>query len=109
MNILLPKEITYALETIQQAGFEAFIVGGCVRDVLIGREVHDFDITTNTLPPQILQLFSSFTVLETGIKHGTLTVVINHMPIEITTYRIDGTYTDYRRPEIGRASCRERV
>ncbi|RBP65932.1 tRNA nucleotidyltransferase (CCA-adding enzyme) [Alkalibaculum bacchi] len=99
MNILLPKEITYALETIQQAGFEAFIVGGCVRDIFIGREVHDFDITTNALPSQILQLFSSFTVLETGIKHGTLTVVINHMPIEITTYRIDGTYTDHRRPD----------
>ncbi len=99
MNIPLPKEITYLLETIQCGGFEAFIVGGCIRDVLIAREVHDFDITTNALPPQILQLFSSFTVLETGIKHGTLTVVINHMPIEITTYRIDGTYTDHRRPD----------
>lgn len=99
MKITLPPEITYALETIHQGGFEAFIVGGCVRDALIGRKIHDFDITTNALPPQILQLFSCFTTIETGVKHGTVTVVINHMPIEITTYRIEGTYTDYRRPD----------
>lgn len=99
MNIQLPPEITYALERIQQAGFEAFIVGGCVRDALIGIDIHDYDITTSALPSQILQLFSSFTVIQTGLKHGTITVIINYMPIEITTYRIDGAYTDHRHPD----------
>ncbi len=99
MKITLPPEIEYALQTIYCSGFEAFIVGGCVRDALIGREIHDFDITTSALPPQISRLFSHFPVIETGIEHGTVTVIINHMPIEITTYRIDGTYTDHRRPD----------
>lgn len=99
MNIQLPPEITYALERIQQAGFEAFIVGGCVRDALLGRDIHDYDITTSALPSQVLQLFSSFTLIQTGLTHGTITVIINHMPIEITTYRIDGAYTDHRHPD----------
>ena len=95
----LPKRILTALEKLACAGFEAFVVGGSVRDIIMGKTPADYDITTNALPEQTVEVFKNYRVIETGIKHGTVTVVIDNDNIEITTYRIDGKYKDNRRPE----------
>ena len=95
----LPKQVTQAIEKLNDAGFECFAVGGCVRDMLRGAIPHDWDLTTNARPHQMQQCFQGYHVIETGLQHGTLTVMIDHMPLEITTYRIDGDYTDHRRPD----------
>jgi len=85
------------LHTLESAGFKAFVVGGCVRDMLRGITPKDWDITTSALPAQVKILFPR--TFDTGIDHGTVTVVQNRQPFEVTTYRIDGTYTDARRPD----------
>lgn len=87
------------LGQLNDCGYEAYLVGGCVRDALLGRECHDTDITTNALPEQITAAFTDCTVVPTGIKHGTVTVIFEDEPVEITTFRIDGSYTDFRRPD----------
>lgn len=92
------------LKRLNSAGFEAYLVGGCVRDALLGRECHDTDVTTNALPEEIMSVFSGCTVVPTGLKHGTVTVIIGGEPTEITTYRIDGSYSDFRRPDFVRFS-----
>jgi len=94
----IPPPIMRALNILEENSFEGYLVGGCVRDALLGSEPKDFDITTDALPHQTAECFSAYKVIETGIKHGTVTVMIEHTPIEITTYRIDGEYTDNRRP-----------
>ena len=99
MNITLPSAIEYVLSTLENNGYECFIVGGCVRDFLMGKTPHDYDVTTSATPEQIKECFKCHKVIETGIKHGTITVVINGENIEITTYRIDGDYKDNRHPE----------
>lgn len=99
LHITPPAPVREALDTLCGAGFEAYIVGGCVRDALRGAKPHDWDCTTNAKPEQICACFRDFHVIETGLQHGTVTVVIDHMPIEITTYRIDGVYADHRRPD----------
>ena len=99
IQITPPAPVQTALDLLCAAGFEAFVVGGCVRDALRGAEPHDWDCTTNAKPDQICACFRDFHVIETGLQHGTVTVVIEHMPIEITTYRIDGVYADHRRPD----------
>ena len=99
LHITPPAPVREALDTLCGAGFEAYIVGGCVRDALRGAEPHDWDCTTNAKSEQICACFHDFHVIETGLQHGTVTVVIDHMPIEITTYRIDGVYADHRRPD----------
>lgn len=99
LHITPPAPVQQALNTLNAAGYEAYIVGGCVRDALRGAEPHDWDCTTNAKPEQICACFRDFHVIETGLQHGTVTVVIGHMPIEITTYRIDGVYADHRRPD----------
>lgn len=88
-----------ALELLHKRGHEAYIVGGSVRDMLMGAEVNDFDITTSAAPDEMKLAFSGHTVIETGIKHGTLTLLYEKEPIEVTTYRIDGDYKDSRHPE----------
>ncbi|MDO4863031.1 MAG: CCA tRNA nucleotidyltransferase [Ruminococcus sp.] len=93
------KEYAYLLKKLESAGFEAYIVGGCVRDALLGREVNDCDITTSAIPEQIMGVFSELKVAPTGLKHGTVTVIYNDMPFEVTTFRVDGSYTDSRRPD----------
>ena len=98
-QITPPAPVQTALDMLCAAGFEAFIVGGCVRDALRGAEPHDWDCTTNAKPQEICACFRDFHVIETGLQHGTVTVVIAHHPIEITTYRIDGVYADHRRPD----------
>ncbi len=87
------------LQVLEEAGFEAYAVGGCVRDALRGVQPHDFDLTTNATPDQMLQVFSAYRVHKTGLQHGTLTVMQGSHPIEITTYRTDGVYTDARHPD----------
>lgn len=95
----LPPHARTALSVLEQNGYEAYIVGGCVRDSLLGLTPLDYDITTNALPQQVLAAFCAFHTIETGIKHGTVTVLIDNQPVEITTFRIDGDYRDNRRPE----------
>lgn len=95
----IPQNILYILDKLEQAGYEAFIVGGCVRDGLMGAAPNDFDVTTSALPEETMQVFSDHKVIETGIKHGTVTVLCEGEPIEITTYRIDGEYADGRHPD----------
>ena len=87
------------LGRLNDCGYEAYLVGGCVRDALLGRECHDTDITTNALPEQITAAFTDCTVVPTGIKHGTVTVIFEDEPVEITTFRSDGTYSDHRKPD----------
>ncbi len=95
----IPQAVSFLLNQLTQAGYSAWAVGGCVRDALLGRTPHDWDICTSALPEEIREVFSACHLVETGLKHGTLTVVLNHVPYEITTYRLDGTYTDHRHPD----------
>lgn len=95
--LILPPKIEYVIETLQKNGYEAYAVGGCVRDMLTGKTPHDFDITTDALPEDIIRIFEK--TVPTGIKHGTVTVISGGVPVETTTYRTEGKYTDHRRPE----------
>jgi len=96
----LPPQVNTAFDLLEAAGYEAFLVGGAVRDyVRDNSPAKDWDITTNALPEQVEEVFAGFHLIETGLKHGTVTVVIDHEPLEITTYRIDGDYTDHRHPD----------
>ena len=97
MNV--PVYIEKVLEVLYKNGFEGYLVGGCVRDALMGKIPHDYDLTTNALPHEIINCFEGYRVIETGIKHGTVTVVSDGENVEITTYRIDGAYKDNRHPE----------
>lgn len=95
----LPNYATKVIDTLENAGYEAYIVGGCVRDMLIGKDINDIDITTNALPNQMKEVFSNFSTFDTGLKHGTLTVVVDKEPVEVTTFRIDKGYSDGRHPD----------
>lgn len=95
--LFLPSDTEYIIETLQKNGYEAYAVGGCVRDMLNGDTPHDFDITTSAEPETVMSLFEK--TVPTGIKHGTVTVIINGVPNEVTTYRTDGEYRDHRRPD----------
>ncbi len=98
-DICAPEQVKTALRRLHASGFEAFAVGGCVRDCLLGKTPYDWDITTSARPEETEQVFSDFRILETGMKHGTVTVLLDGTALEITTYRIDGVYLDARRPE----------
>ena len=95
----LPVPVAALLNRLKEAGFSAYAVGGCVRDSLLGLKPHDWDICTSALPEQMQQVFQDFRTVETGLKHGTLTVIVNHEPYEVTTFRVDGDYTDHRHPD----------
>ncbi len=99
MTFHIPSPVGRALSLLEAAGCEAYLVGGCVRDTLRGEVPKDFDMTTSALPEEVLSVFREFRTVETGLRHGTVTVLIGEMPIEITTYRVDGDYIDHRRPE----------
>lgn len=99
MEFKISKSAKTALDILHGNGYEAYIVGGSVRDMYLENDAHDFDITTNALPDITKELFKSYTVVETGIKHGTVTAVIDRENIEITTYRQEGEYTDSRHPD----------
>ena len=92
-----PISVMKIIETLEQAGFQAYAVGGCVRDSLLGRNPSDWDITTSARPEQVKALFSH--TIDTGIRHGTVTVMLEHVGYEVTTYRIDGEYEDSRHPK----------
>ena len=95
----IPENIIYVLDTLTAKGFEAYMVGGCVRDMIMGKIPSDFDITTNALPEDIIKCFPDKNCVLSGMKHGTVAPIINHEAVEITTYRIDGEYKDSRHPE----------
>ena len=97
VRIALPNPVKRIISTLNKAGFEASAVGGCVRDSLLKREPQDWDITTNARPEEVKQLFRR--TVDTGIQHGTVTVMVGKEGYEVTTYRIDGVYTDARHPE----------
>lgn len=97
--LFLPPQVEFALNKLTAAGYEAYIVGGCVRDILRGESPSDYDITTSAEPQQTVEVFAGERIIETGLKHGTVTLLKEGMPLEITTYRIDGGYTDNRRPD----------
>ena len=93
------KASVTVLERLEDSGHKAYLVGGCLRDMMMGRQPHDFDIATSAEPETVMSIFSDFEVIPTGIKHGTVTVMIDGEPIEITTFRKDSDYSDGRRPD----------
>ena len=96
LKIEVPGPVKKILDTLKAHGYEAYIVGGCVRDALLGRVPEDWDITTSALPPEVKELFRS--TVDTGIQHGTVMVILEGAGYEVTTYRIDGPYMDSRHP-----------
>ena len=99
MTIILPDNVAYILNTLNANNFEAYIVGGCVRDSILGLTPQDWDITTNATPDEIMLCFKNHKLITAGVKHGTVGVIIDKSVYEITTFRIDGDYTDNRHPE----------
>lgn len=95
----LPSNVEYVLSKLKENGYQAYVVGGAVRDFLMGKTPHDYDLTSDALPSQISDVFKEFYQEHSGEKHGTIRVIIDHKPIEITTFRCDEGYTDYRRPD----------
>ncbi len=98
-KINIPHNANTIIHALQDNCHTAYIVGGCVRDSIMGRNPHDWDICTSATPTQMLEIFKGYRVIETGLKHGTITIVIDGEQYECTTYRIDGEYTDSRRPD----------
>ena len=97
IKIEMPQAVREIIETLESAGYEAFAVGGCVRDAVLGRIPADWDITTSAMPEEVKALFAR--TIDTGIQHGTVTVMVDHVGYEVTTYRIDGEYEDARHPK----------
>ena len=95
----IPQNAKLIIHRLQNAGFEAFAVGGCVRDSLLGFTPHDWDICTSAKPEQIKACFEDFNTIDIGIKHGTVAIIVDKEPFEVTTYRVDGEYRDNRHPE----------
>lgn len=95
----IPNKVDKILRMLGREGFDAYVVGGCVRDILMGRKPSDWDITTSATPEETKKCFSGYKTVETGIKHGTVTVLIDGEPFEITTFRSDGAYSDGRHPD----------
>ena len=97
LKIEIPQGAVWVLDKLQAAGYEAYVVGGCVRDSLLGRSPDDWDITTSARPQETKKLFRR--TVDTGIQHGTVTVMVGSEGYEVTTYRIDGEYADGRHPD----------
>ena len=97
MKINLPENVNFIINTLMEHGFDAYAVGGCVRDTMLSRIPKDWDITTSAKPEQVKALFRH--TIDTGIQHGTVTIMLNHEGYEVTTYRIDGEYEDARHPK----------
>lgn len=97
LHVELPKDVKNIIQTLTEAGYEAYAVGGCVRDSILKRNPDDWDITTSALPEQVKELFKR--TVDTGIKHGTVTIMFDKTGYEVTTYRIDGEYEDGRHPK----------
>ena len=99
MKINVPEEVKTIIKRLNSQGFSAYVVGGCVRDSILNRKPQDWDISSSAKPEQVKEIFYDMGVIETGIKHGTVSVIINHNPYEVTTFRCDGEYKDNRRPD----------
>ena len=95
----IPAPVRLVLDRLEENGYAAYVVGGCVRDLLMGRAPHDWDVTTSARPEETKVVFSDLRVIETGLKHGTVTVRVDDRNVEVTTFRIDGAYTDARHPD----------
>ena len=95
----IPSQIEYMLRKLTSCGYEAYLVGGCVRDFLLGKEPNDYDITTSALPSETMEVFSCDRVIPTGLKHGTVSVLYDGVLAEITTFRTETTYSDGRHPD----------
>lgn len=98
-NFVLPSPVREALDRLENAGHAAYLAGGCVRDLLRGVPPHDYDLTTDALPEETMGIFADLPVIPTGVRHGTVTVLYGELPLEITTFRTDGVYSDGRRPD----------
>lgn len=99
LKIEIPSGANEIIHTLQNNGYEAFLVGGCVRDSILNRPIHDYDITTSATPDEMMEIFKDKRIIETGLQHGTITILIDGEGYECTTYRIDGNYSDSRRPD----------
>lgn len=99
INVEVPAPVNYIIQELEKCGHEAYMVGGCVRDSVLGRKPHDYDICTSATPDEILKAFPDEEIIPTGLQHGTVTILINKEPFEVTTYRIDEDYSDNRRPD----------
>ncbi len=99
MEIYIPQNISAIMDILENNGYEAYIVGGCVRDSILGTEPKDYDIAVSALPEEIISCFEGYTIIDAGIKHGTVTIVSEGENVEITSFRIDGEYSDHRRPD----------
>lgn len=99
LKIEIPSGANEIIHSLQNNGYEAFLVGGCVRDNILGRPIHDYDITTSATPDEMMEVFKDKRIIETGLQHGTITILIDGEGYECTTYRIDGNYSDSRRPD----------
>ena len=99
VNINLPQYVRVLMNRLESAGEEVYLVGGSLRDMLLGDIPHDFDLATSASPERTAELFCDMRVIKTGLKHGTVTVISDGEPVEITTFRIDGAYTDTRHPD----------
>ena len=97
--VTMPAGAAFVLQRLKENGFQGYVVGGCVRDSLLGRAPKDWDVCTDALPEEMQRVFRDQHVIETGLKHGTLTVMYDHEPYEVTTFRVDGEYTDHRHPD----------
>lgn len=95
---MIPEHVSFILDRLRRAGHRAYPVGGCVRDSLRGVTPHDWDVCTSARPEQIQQVFSERPQIDAGRKHGTIAVIVDHTPVEITTFRADGAYLDNRHP-----------
>ena len=101
----IPQKVEIIINILEKAGYEAYAVGGCVRDALLGRTPNDWDITTSAKPEQVKALFHR--TVDTGIAHGTVTVLLEKEGFEVTTYRVDGEYEDGRREKVTFTACLE--
>lgn len=99
LKLDMPDGAKRIIQTLESTGYEAYIVGGCVRDSLLGVAPHDWDICTSAIPSEVKSCFNEFNIIETGIKHGTVTVVLNGESYEVTTFRVEEMYTDFRHPD----------
>lgn len=97
--INVPAHAKVVLDLLESAGFEAYVVGGCVRDSLMGLNPLDWDVCTSASPKEALRVFTKYHCIKTGLQHGTITVMVDKQPVEVTTYRLDGTYSDNRHPD----------
>ncbi len=99
MKIEIPQNVNTAISCLNRSGFDAYVVGGCVRDACLNKKPNDWDVTTGATPAEMKEVFADYRVIETGLRHGTLSVIIDGEVIEITTMRVDGEYSDNRHPD----------